>query len=339
MAIRRVVKSFHEKLTLVGQMGTLLQRVVHAIILFFGVGIVNFFLFHLSPGDPTNLYFGPKVKRENLQYARHQMGLDRPWYEQLTSWSKRVLRGDLGYSWAKHRPVAGILREAIPATLQLSCFALLVNIVLGCLVGMVAGIHAHSWRGKLLDVLTLALYSIPVFVLALIFIFVFSLKLRWLPASQMRSFFTADMGFWTGIWDRVRHLLLPVAVLGLTGAAATSRYVRGHLREILNQNYIRTALAKGLARKRVYLHHALRNALLPVITLLGIYFPFLLSGAFIVEVIFAWPGMGRIAYEAIFAKDYPVIMAVNFVVAGMVITGNLISDLLYRFIDPRVRLD
>lgn len=270
---------------------------------------------------------------------RQQRGFDQPWYEQFKVWSTRFVRGDLGYSWSKHRPVNDILGEAIPATLQLAFLALVVNLLLGCALGLLSGLYSQQKFGKVLDVASLSLYSMPTFWLALILILVFSLKLHWLPGSQMQSFFAPSLDFASRFWDRLRHLILPVTVLGLTGAAATSRFVRGRLQEVLRQDYIRLALAKGLTRKSVLLRHAFRNALLPVVTLLGVYFPFLLSGAFIVEVIFAWPGMGRITYEAIFAKDYPVLMAVNLIAATMVIAGNLLSDLLYRFIDPRIQLN
>jgi peptide/nickel transport system permease protein len=154
----------------------------------------------------------------------------------------------------------------------------------------------------------------------------------------MQSFLAAEAGFWQALGDRIQHLILPVAVLGLTGAAAISRYLRGSIIEVLQQDYIRLAQAKGLSKSKVYFRHALKNALLPVITLIGLYLPLLLGGAFVVEVIFAWPGMGRMAYEAIFAKDYPVIFAVNFIAAAMVIAGNLFADLLYQFVDPRIRM-
>lgn len=313
------------------------RRILTAIFLILGICILNFFLFHLSPGDPTNLYFGSKVKQENLQLLRQQRGLDQPWYQQLGLWLTHVFRGDLGYSWAKHRPVTDLLREAIPATLLLTGLALLVNIIVGCCVGILSGLYRAHWLGTFLNFSTLVIYSLPTFLIALLLILFFSLKLQWLPASQMQSLFLTKTDFWTTFLDRAQHLILPVVVLGLSGAAATSRFVQEHIREGRNQDYIRTALAKGLSKRRVYLYHAFKNALLPVITLLGLYWPFLLGGAFIVEVIFAWPGMGRIAYEAVFAKDYPVIMAVNLIAAVMVILGNLISDGLYRLIDPRIR--
>jgi len=314
-----------------------LNRFLHTILIFLGICILNFFLFHLGPGDPTNMYFGPKTKRANLQNMRHQIGVDQPWSAQFRMWGTKALDGDLGTSWAKHRPVVDILAEAIPATLQLAALALVMNMILGGLIGVLSGIYPERRFGKVLDFVSLSIYSIPTFWLALVLILVFSLKLQWLPSSQMTSFLATDLGFLDRTWDRVLHLILPVTVLGLGGAAATARYVRSHMQEVLQQEYIRLARAKGLSSKRIYLRHALRNALIPVATLLGIYLPVLLSGAFIVEVIFAWPGMGRVAYEAIFAKDYPVIMAVNLIAATMVILGNLVSDLLYRLLDPRIQ--
>ncbi len=320
-------------------MKTLSQRTLQAVFLLFGVCVLNFFLFHLSPGDPTNLYFGPKVKHATMDALRKQMGWDHPWYQQFGLWFSQILRGNLGFSWSNHRPVADILKEAVPATLQLTGLALLLNVGLGCLVGIVAATRAHRWTGKLMDYAALTLYSLPTFWLGLMLILLFSLKLQWLPASQMRSFYQINPGLWARMLDRVRHLVLPVTVLGLTGAAATFRYVRGHMIDVLQQDYITQARAKGLPRRSVLLRHAFRNALLPVVTLLGMYFPFLLGGALIVEVVFAWPGMGRITYEAIFAKDYPVLMATNLIAATMVIAGNLVADLLYRFIDPRIHLE
>jgi peptide/nickel transport system permease protein len=266
------------------------------------------------------------------------MGLNEPWYVQLGQWSSRVSRGDLGYSWTKHQPVAEILKEALPPTLQLTLAALIINFFIGCIVGILSGIYYHRWFGKLLDIMSLSIYSIPVFWLALIAVLIFSLKLQWLPASGMSSFFIESAGFWSNLGDRLHHLALPAAVLGLTGAAATSRYVRGRMQEVLSQEYIRLAFAKGLSKRKVYLRHAFKNALIPVVTLLGLYFPALVGGAFVVEVIFAWPGIGRLTYEAVFARDYPVLMAVNFIVAVLVMLGNLISDLFYKFIEPGIQV-
>lgn len=316
----------------------IIHKILNTLILLAGIAIFNFFLFHLSPGDPTNLYFGPQNKKSNIETLRKQRGYAQPWYKQFQAWLKQIFRGNLGYSWSKHRPVLEMLKQALPATLQLTILAILVNVFLGCIAGLLSAIYADRWQGKFIDFTSLTLYSMPTFWLALLLIYLFSLKLQWLPASQMSSFYVPNAGLWASFVDRIQHLVLPLTVLGLTGAAATSRYVCAHAQDILNKDYIRSALAKGLSKNRVYWHHALKNAIIPVITLLGLYWPFLLGGAFIVEVIFAWPGMGRVTYEAVFSKDYPLMMATNLIAAVMVITGNLISDLLYRIVDPRIQL-
>lgn len=315
-----------------------LNRLGYMLILLCGICVLNFFLFHLSPGDPTNRYFGPKVKREHLQALRQQTGVDQPWYVQLGQWGGRISRGDLGYSWARHQPVAELLKEALPPTLQLGVAALLINFLFGCLAGLLGGIYHRRWFGKFLDLAGLAFYALPVFWLALVAVLIFSVNLRWLPASGMSAFFVESPGFWPLLGDRLQHLALPAAVLGLSGAAATSRFVRGRTQEVLGREYIRLAFAKGLSKRKVYLRHALKNALLPVATLLGLYLPALAGGAFVVEVIFAWPGIGRLTYEAVFARDYPVLMAVNLIVAFLVILGNFISDLLYKFIEPGIQV-
>lgn len=312
-------------------------RLRHAAILLFGIWVANFFLIHLSAGDATYLYFNPGTNPKSMESLRQQRGLEKPLLEQFKIWSTRFLRGDLGYSWTQHRPVSAVLADALPATLQLAFFALLANFLLGCLWGVMIGVFSSHGSGRVLNALSLIVYSMPAFWLAMIFILLFSVKLQWLPPAQMQSLWLEEAGFWRGFSDRLLHLILPVTVLGLTGAAATSRYLRGQMMEVLQQDYIRLAQAKGLSPSRIILHHALKNALLPVVTLLGLYLPFLLSGAFVVEVIFAWPGMGRVAYEALFAKDYPVIFAVNFIAAAMVILGNLLADLLYQVVDPRTR--
>ena len=182
-------------------MKILFNRILYGIALIIGIVILNFSLFFLSPGDPTNLYFGPKVKKENLQMMKQKMGADRPWYIQLKDWGLHVLKGDLGYSWAKHRPVKEILNEAIPATLQLTILSLLINFSFGCLIGIFAGINSHRWFGKFVNTITMIIYSIPVFLFALFLIYLFSLKLHFLPPSGMNSFFLEDSSFWFKFWD------------------------------------------------------------------------------------------------------------------------------------------
>lgn len=319
-------------------MKLLLRRIISTAVLLAGISIINFSLYYFSLGDPSNRYFNPKVKKSQLELIKHQMGTDQSWHTQFVNWSSNFLQGDFGYSWAKHRPVKDILTEAVPATLQLTILALIVNLILGCILGVAIGIKSNKTIGKILDHTTLILYSLPSFLVALLLIYLFSLKLKLLPVSGMNSFFVSESDFWSKLWDRLQHLILPVTVLSLVGAAATSRYLAGQLKQVLKQDFIRLAFAKGLSKKRIYFYHALKNAAIPLVTLLGIYFPFLLGSTLIIEIIFAWPGMGRVAFEAFFSKDYPVIMAVNLFAGIMVIAGNLIADVLYRVIDPRIRV-
>ncbi len=310
-----------------------LPFVLIAVILF------NFFLFHLSPGDPTSSYFGPKVKAETYDTLRQKMGLDDPWYAQLYNWTSRMLRGDLGYSWSNHRPVRDVLSEAIPATLLLTLVALFLNLILGCVLGLYAGLKHNRKSGQVLSMMALLLYAVPPFWLAIFFVYLFSTKLGWLPPSGMSSMTFAVLGPFETFVDHTRHLMLPASVLGLVGAAATFRFVRANVAHILDQDYIRFATAKGLSAKRILFKHVLKNALIPVVTLLGLYLPLLLGGAFIIEVIFAWPGMGRVTYNAILSKDFPLLMAVNLIVAFFVIAGNVLADALYNVVDPRVQLE
>lgn len=318
-------------------MRQLTRRLFQAILVLAGVAILNFFLFRLSPGDASNLYFNPKIKLQKLQSLREQRGLNDAWYVQCFTWFKKMAAGDWGYSWSKFRSVKEILAEAVPATLQLTVLALSLLFILGCLGGVVGGVLSGGRLGHIVDYGSLLLYAIPSFCLALAGIYFFGIKLQLLPTAQMRSFFADSLSPGDQLLDRVRHLILPVATLTVSGAAATSRFVQSHMKNVLQQDYIRLARAKGLTPLRVFGVHALRNALLPVITLVGLYLPFLLSSAFIVEVIFSWPGIGRMTYEAILAKDYPLLMAANFLVATLVVAGNLLADLLYAFFDPRIQ--
>jgi len=301
-----------------------------------GVIIINFFLYHLSPGDPSNLYFSPDYDQASKQALRQKMGLERPLHVQLGAWFFHFVQGDFGFSWSKHRPVMDLLKEAVPATLELAIVSLLLNFLIGTTFGLLAGLHAGKWFGKMLDVVGLLIYSLPSFWLGILLIYIFSLRLGWLPASGQSSLILRTPSLLGTIGDQLRHLVMPAVVLGLVGGAATFRIIRANTIKVLTQPFIVAARAKGLSSFIVLFKHALKNILLPVITLFGIYFPFLLGGALIIEVIFAWPGMGRITYEAILAKDFPVIMAINYIAALMVISGNLIADVLNKIIDPRI---
>ncbi len=291
---------------------------------------------HLAPGDPASLYLQPGIDPKTVELIRRQMGLDLPIWRQYLNWIYEFSTGNFGISFLSHRPVIEILKEALPNTLQLTLIAFLVQLVLGILIGVSSALKQGSAFDNFLNGGLLLLYSLPGYWLALVAILIFSLQLGWLPSSQMASL-TLEGGFWVVLKDRILHLILPVSVLATSLTAYTARFVRGSLTDVLAQNYIRTAIAYGLKRRQIVFKYALKNALLPVATLIGLHLPFLLGGAVIIEYIFAWPGMGRLTVNAIFAHDYPVIMASGFIAAVSVVLGNFISDVLYMIIDPRIK--
>lgn len=315
----------------------ILKALLRFALLLAGIWFLNFGLIRLSPGDATNVYWGPHSDHASIETLRAQRGLTLPFWQQFEMWTLRFARGDWGYSWMRHRPVVDILQETIPVTLQLTTLALAFSFIIGAAWGVLAAKYDDRAAGHALNFSGLIIYALPPFWLAALAILFFSVKLQWLPASGMNSLFLEEASRAEQWWDRVRHLILPVTILGVAGAAAISRFVRANMRNVLRQDFIRLAHAKGLSAREVLLKHALKNALLPVITLFGLYFPFLLGGALVIEVMFALPGMGRIAYEALFSKDYPVLFAVNLLAASMAITGNMLADVLYHVIDPRVR--
>ncbi len=321
----------------------LLRRLLAAIPLVLGILTLIFFIMHLAPGDPTTRYFDPTISPEVMEQMRQNLGLDQPVPIQYVRWMTAFLTGDFGYSFSYMRPISQILPEVMWNTLQLTFMALIVIFGLGMLIGIFQAVRQYSFADNILTVVALFFYSMPGFWLALMLILIFSLmasQMGWpiqFPASQMTSGdyeFLSPMG---KARDRVMHLILPSLALGIGSAAGIARYMRGSLLEVIQQDFVRTARAKGLEERVVIFKHALRNALIPIITLLGLTLPFLFSGAVLIEVIFAWPGMGRLIVDAVFQRDYPLIMASSFLIAVLVILGNLLADVLYAIADPRIR--
>ncbi|HEY7770706.1 ABC transporter permease [Longimicrobium sp.] len=323
----------------------LVRRLLGAIPLLLGILTLIFFVLQLAPGDPIAKFANPNVSPEVLEQMRRNFGLDRPLHEQYGKWLWSFVTGDFGYSFGQMRPINEILPGILWNTMQLTLISLVVIFVVGMLIGIVQAVRQYSIADNVLTFLALFFYSMPSFWFALMLILIFSLRAGqegWalsFPASGMTSI---DYEYLTGsekFTDRVMHLILPAIALGIGSAAGVARYMRGAMLEVIHQDFIRTARAKGLSERTVVFKHALRNALIPIITLLGLYLPFLLSGAVLVETIFAWPGMGRAIVDAILARDYPMVMATSFVIASMVVLGNLLSDVLYAVVDPRIRND
>lgn len=322
----------------------LLRRLLGAVPLLLGIATLVFLVVNLAPGDPARLLVAPGVRAEVLEQARQSYGLDRPLPVRYVAWLGSLARGDLGYSYSHRRPVADVLAAALPDTLLLSLAALAGAYVLGIAVGVIQALRHRTATDSVLGAVSLFFYSMPSFWLGLMMILVFSLFARnvwdwplWFPSSGTRSVDHDLLGPGARVMDRLWHLALPATTLALVLAGGVARYVRGSMLEVVGQDYVRTARAKGLSRRRVVLRHALGNALIPVITLLGLHLPVLFSGTVFVETVFAWPGMGKTMVDAIATRDYPVVMAGSVLFAGLVVVGNLLADLLYGVADPRIR--
>ncbi len=319
------------------------KRLLFAIPLLFGIATATFFMMQLAPGDPLDMYLEPQRQRqvdpEVIELLREKYGLDQPIHIQYVRWLRNVLRGDFGESFRHRRPVSDLLLEAVPYTLQLTVLAVLFDALVGITLGIVSAVRQYSLLDKVVTLGSLVIYAIPGFWLALMLVLVFSVHLGWFPTSQTRSMDYEFLSFWGKVGDRVWHLVLPVFVMGIASAAGTARYMRNKLLEVLSEDYVIAARARGFTERSVILKHALRNALIPIITIYGLSLPFLLGGATIVETIFAWPGMGRLAVAGVAGRDYPLIMATMLIAAVLTVMGSLLADITYAWVDPRVSYD
>jgi peptide/nickel transport system permease protein len=324
----------------------LLRRVLGAVPLVLGIATLLFFVIDLAPGDPAMVLVAPGMSREVVEQVRSDFGLDQPVHVRYVKWMGSVFTGDLGESFTHRRPVLDVLLGALPATLLLSGVALIMAFLLGIVLGTLQAVRHHSALDSGLSVITLFFYSMPSFWLALMMMLVFSYMAAnvwdlgfWFPASGIQGPDFESLSAFGQLKDRLVHLVLPAASLGLVMTAGIARYVRGSVLEVVRQDFVRTARAKGLSERKVISRHVLRNALLPVVTLLGLYLPVLFSGTVFIEEVFAWPGMGRALVGAIQARDYPMVMGGGLLFASMVVAGNLIADVVYAIVDPRVRYE
>lgn len=317
----------------------ILKRTLQAIPIVLGASTLIFFLMHAAPGDPTSIYIRPDIDPAVIEQMRRNLGLDQPVHVQYVKWIGSFMRGDFGYSFSQKRPIADIIKDTLPNTVLLSGVALIIIFALGVLIGTIQAVRQYSLVDNLATVAAFFFYSMPSFWFGLMLILLLSYKLQWLPASQMTSVnyeFLPAAQQWL---DRLKHILMPALALGIGAAASVARYMRSGMLEQIRQDYVRTARAKGLSERVVVFKHAMRNALIPVITLLGLTFPFIVGGAVLIETVFAWPGMGRLIVQAIFQRDYPIVLASAFILSIMVVVGNLVADVLYSVVDPRVRVE
>jgi len=318
----------------------LAKRLAGFVPLLVGISFVSFMVMALAPGNPVDLMtdMNPKASPEARVQLEKYYGLDRPLPVQYGLWLGRIVRGDLGTSFSRdRRPVLDKILEALPITLLLNVLDLMLILVLAIPIGIYSAARQYSFGDRVTTVFVFVGFAMPGFWIALLAMMVFGEQLGWLPISGLRSLDYDSLTTLGKAGDRLAHLVLPVGISAITGLAGMSRYMRSSMLEVLRQDYVQTARAKGLPERVVLLRHALRNALLPVVTLLGLSIPGLIGGAVIAETIFAIPGMGRLFYTSVLARDYPVVMGITLIGAVLTLIGNLAADLLYVAVDPRLR--
>lgn len=310
----------------------IVRRILISIPILLGITFVTFYIVNLAPGNPVDLMVSPDMTPEARKALEHSMGLDAPLYMQYLAWLGNLLRGNLGYSYASYRPVAQIIGERLPATFLLMGTALLVGLLVAVPLGVISALKQHSFFDYAATFLAFFGVSAPNFFLGLGLIFLFSVKFGVLPSSGM-----VTLGSRGGVLDVARHMVLPVTVLAVNIAGRFIRYVRSAMLEVLGQDYLRTATAKGVPYRNRVLIHAFRNAMLPLITLVGLEIPGLLGGAVVTEQIFVWPGIGRLTMDSILTRDYPVLMGLNLMAAVLVLLAGLLTDIFYALADPRIK--
>lgn len=297
--------------------------------------VLAFALVHLTPGT-TGAVDVQSLGNENSAALRQQLGLDRPLYTQFGDWLWRMVRLDFGRSLLDNQPVRTKIGERLPATMLLVGSALILSLLIAVPLGVISSYYRHSILDYLLTVFAFFGVSIPAFWAAIVAIILFGVKLHWLPVQGME---TVGQPVSSHAWDVFKHLILPATVLALEGTAALARYVRSSMSEALAEDYVRTARAKGLRESAVLFRHALKNALLPLVTLVGLRLPSLIGGSVLVETVFAWPGIGRLGWDSVLKRDYPVVMGLVVCTGILTIVGNLLADVAYGAIDPRIKLD
>ena len=311
----------------------LYQRLVQSAILLVLVSMIAFGVLYLAPGGPLSQFaLTPGMSQADLARIAHQMGLDRPLPVQYWEWFTRLAEGDWGKSFRDGRPVLTVIGDHLFATLLLMGSSTLIAILLGTWIGIKGAIARYSAFDYLATVGAMVALSIPTFWFGLVTIYVFSVKLRWLPAGNIMTIGNGSL------LDYLHHLIAPSLVLALVTVAIWSRYMRTATLDAINQDYVRTARAKGLPERVVLFHHVVRNALLPMITLAGLQLPTLLGGALVTETVFTWPGMGRLFLDSLSYRDYPVVMGLLMVSAVLVLVGNLLADIVCAMVDPRIRV-
>jgi peptide/nickel transport system permease protein len=312
----------------------IIRRLLISIPILLGITILTFLIYTLSPGDPISAYMDPSnpLPAEGIATLRSQLGLDKPLPVRYVLWLREVAKGNLGFSYANRRLVTKVIGERLPATLQLTITSLLIALAVGIPLGVYSALHQYSKLDYFLTLAAFFMVSVPAFFFALSAIYLFSLKLDLFPVQGLNTPGATNL-----LLDRLRHLALPATVLGLERIAGYLRYTRSSVLEVLSQDYMTTARAKGLTERTVLWGHGFRNALITLITIITLGLPGLFGGAFIIEWIFSWPGIGQLGIASISARDYPVLMGTTLIGSILVLLSNLLADVLYAVADPRIR--
>lgn len=319
----------------------LLKRILLMVPVLLGITIISFSVMKMAPGDPISLMtdLNPNMNEEAIKRIRAHYGLDEPWHMQYLKWLRNMVVLDFGRSFASDsRPVLDKIAERIPITLLINLLSMSFILAAAIPLGVISAVKQDSWFDRGTSLFVFIGFAVPTFWLALLLMILFGVKLEWLPISGFRSLNYTSLTPFQQVADVAKHLILPIFVSAFGGLAGMSRYMRSNMLEVIRQDYITTARAKGLTERAVIFRHALRNALLPVITILGLSIPGLIGGSVIFETIFAIPGMGQLFYQSVMMRDYPTIMGILVIGSVLTLLGNLLADLLYSWADPRIRV-
>ncbi len=320
----------------------IINRMLLAVPTFLGITVVTFLMIHLAPGDPLRGMIDESMPAETSEHTyellQKHFGLDQPLHVQYASWLKRIVTLDFGRSISDHRPVWDKIRERLPWTVGVAALSMFFGFLLAVPIGVRSAVRPNGWFDSISGTTLYALYSVPSYVTAMVLIvLVVTLPIDWIPIRGAYSDGFDGLSLWGKVLDLCKHLLLITICFTYPALAFQSRFVRGNLLEVLRQDYVRTARAKGLAERHVVRRHAMRNTLIPLVTYLGMLFPTVISGSAILEVMFAWPGIGRLMFDSILQRDYPTVMALSVITAVLVQVGTLLADVSYAWIDPRIR--
>jgi peptide/nickel transport system permease protein len=321
--------------------GYIVKRLIFMIPLLIGISIICFVVMHLAPGSPTDMetQMNPRVSAEMKERLRAMYDLDKPLHQQYLIWVKKLLVLDLGISFSSdHRPVADKILERLPITILLNVLSMILILLIAIPIGVLSAVHQNSFFDRITSIFVFTGFAMPTFWLALLLMILFGVQLGWLPISGIRSLNYEYLPAGKAFLDLIKHLIMPVLLSAFGGLAGFSRYMRANMLEVIRQDYITTARAKGLPERIVIYKHALRNALLPLVTILGLSVPGLIGGSVIFETIFAIPGMGQLFYMAVMSRDYPTVMGILFIGAVLTLLGNLLADISYALVDPRIRV-